>query len=129
MKKSLNQPARRTLAFTLIELLVVIAIIAILAGLLLPAIANAKLKAKIAMTKANMRNLISAIASYEKTYSVMPYPVRLTNDITVGIWSGTGAGGPSGVIVSGYTGGYSNNALVMDILRDKTSSTALATAE
>lgn len=66
-----NSP-RRIRGFTLVELLAVLAVIAILVALILPAVQQARERARAAQCLNNLKQLGIALQNYESTFTVFP---------------------------------------------------------
>ncbi|HXF81993.1 MAG TPA: prepilin-type N-terminal cleavage/methylation domain-containing protein [bacterium] len=81
MLQFFSRRLRNERGFTLIELLIVVAIIAILAAILIPNFLRARAQSQVAATKGNLKNVATALESYQVDFSVYP---SNANDLVTG---------------------------------------------
>ncbi len=75
-------------AFTLIELLVVVAVIALLIGILLPALGRARESARTVVCLSNQRQLVTAWSGYALDHHERPTPYLEESGLTRRYWFG-----------------------------------------
>jgi len=122
-------------AFTLVEMLTVIAIIAILAAILLPTLAAAKIQAQKRQARLQIEDLFQQIQAYDSQYSRMPISpaeqqAALSNPnggmFTYGGMFQTPNSPPLYSVGTPVNGVISNNSDVIAILMDITNTTVTA---
>ena len=106
-------------AFTIVELLVVIAIIGILAALLLPVLAKAKIAAQKKQAAVEISQIVGAIQQYDSVYGRFPVTANDqtlagTNDFTCG-GTAYAADGVTQLWTMGSTNNWEVIAILMDI--------------
>jgi len=127
MKSPIWNRLKASIAFTLIELLTVISIIAILMGILFPAISSVRESARKVSAKNDELNIVNAVKAYYTEYG--KYPIN----------SGSGASPTAGTYLSGTTtysyvdyddgtlGTNNSNDKLIDVLRNNVNSVANGT--